>query len=71
VTAPDGIGIHPDVWPVIAATREKCGEQMIHLRLRPDPASYPVTGCRVGIGQWWTGKASEVTCPACLELVHS
>lgn len=37
----------------------------------PGDGTYPKTGCTRGLGQWWTGLGSEVTCPACLELVHA
>lgn len=44
--------------------------QPVHLRLSA-PGHYPRTACDGGLGEWWTGKSTEVTCPACLEVVHA
>ena len=65
MNAPDGRGL-PDV--VHEILRDNPG-QVVHLRLPTD--GYPVTACAGGVGQWWTGKGSEVTCPECKELVHA
>lgn len=51
---------------------------LAHLRLA-DVDRYPVAACAVNDrraeartwGQLWTGVPDEVTCPACLELVHA
>lgn len=58
---PDGNGLPAEAFPLInnrSAT--------IHLRLHK-PGHYPKAGCDNALGEWWTGKVSEVTCPDCLK----
>ena len=62
----DGVGL-PEV--ALEIVRDD-PTQIVHLRLRDD-GHYPITGCGGGLGQWWTGKTTEVTCADCLELVHA
>ena len=62
---PDGQGLDPFSLALVAEDG-----RVVHLRLSA-PARYPKTGCGGGLGQLWSGAASEVTCPACLEVVHA
>lgn len=62
---PDGHGLDPRARELLA---EHGGS--VHLRLSHPDGRYPRTGCGDGLGQWWTGVSSEVTCPVCLEVVH-
>lgn len=63
---PDGCGLGSPISAEVAAERSAT----VHLRLTA-PDRYPKTGCGGGLGQFWTGDPSEVTCPACLEVVHA
>lgn len=60
----DGIGLDP-----ISLELAQAGAT-VHLRLRIGD-SYPVTACCGGLGQLWSGKASEVNCEPCKEYVHA
>ncbi|NUS54716.1 MAG: hypothetical protein HOV66_07620 [Streptomycetaceae bacterium] len=63
---PDGQGLG-DLRDLITEAGDR-----VHLRLS-SPERYPRTACRDlrSLGERWTGKSTEVTCPACLELVHA
>lgn len=43
----------------------------VHLRLTSPGGRSARGACDGGLGELWTGVAAEVTCPACLELVHA
>lgn len=62
---PDGHGLDPFSRALVAERHLP-----VHLRLTT-PGRYPRTACTGGLGQLWTGLPVEVTCPACLELVHA
>ena len=63
---PDGHGLSDEARAIIA---QKGGT--VHLRLT-SPSGQSVRGaCESGLGEWWSGLASDVTCPACLEVVHA
>jgi hypothetical protein len=65
---PDGVGLD-DLSRQIAADHGV----PVHLRVTAPGGSYPRWACggSAGLGQFWTGKADEVDCPACLEFVHA
>lgn len=63
---PDGHGL-PDVARVMVSELD----QPVHLRLTAPGSAYPRAGCDRALGEWWSGKPDEVTCPACLEVVHA
>lgn len=65
VWAPDGRGLPESVLEDVTRRRVR-----VHLRLSA-PGRYPRGACGRGLGEWWTGRASEVTCSACLERVPS
>lgn len=68
---PDGMGLDPLSAEVAADTGAT-----VHLRLS-NGGEYPLVACVSegerwrAWGQLWSGVASEVTCPACLEVVHA
>lgn len=64
---PDGKGLG-DLRGLIADAGDR-----VHLRLTAPGGQYPRTACRqlASLGEWWTGLAAEVTCQACLEVVHA
>lgn len=62
---PDGRGLDP-----LSAEQAAAHQSEVHLRLS-QRGKYPKPACGRGLGQLWTGKGSEVTCPACLEVVHA
>lgn len=66
VWLPDGVGLPP-------IARQIIGQEggIVHLRLIDGRGTYPRGGCDRGLGQWWSGRPAEVTCSACLELVHA
>lgn len=64
--APDGHGL-----PAEALELNARYQQPVHLRLTNANSGAARGACDHGIGQLWTGVAAEVTCPACLEVVHS
>lgn len=43
----------------------------VHLRLTNTETRAARGACDYGLGQLWTGVPSEVTCRACLEVVHA
>lgn len=43
----------------------------VHLRLTNADTRAARGACDGGLGQLWTGKAAEVTCSDCLEVVHA
>lgn len=65
---PDGQGLSETVKEII----DELPNERVHLRLtsQVDPDRHPRTACGAltSIGQWWSGKPSEVNCPACLKL---
>lgn len=64
---PDGVGLPMEALAIVAETGAT-----VHMRLsHDDNGTYPTAGCDGALGGWWTGVASEVTCPDCLEVVHS
>lgn len=63
---PDGVGLG-ELLDLVSAVNEK----RIHLRLSPSNGCHPVTACHGGLGEWWTGVGSEVTCGECLVWVHA
>jgi hypothetical protein len=64
---PDGRGLTEEARAIIAEH-----DQRVHLRLSVGrTGAYPRSACDRGIGEWWSGKPAEVTCPACLEVVHA
>lgn len=64
---PDGHGLADRARELVAERGDK-----VHLRLSASgDGPYPRAGCGLGLGEWWTGLAAEVNCPACLELVHA
>lgn len=66
---PDGQGLPPEAAAAVAEHNAT-----VHLRLhdRDNPQRYPRSGCgRRSLGGWWSGAPAEVTCNACLELVHA
>lgn len=58
---PDGVGLPAEVLADVTRRLVR-----VHLRLS-SRGRYPKTACGRGLGQWWTGRPSEATCPACLE----
>lgn len=63
---PDGHGLSPEAREIIA---QHGGT--VHLRLTALDGATARGACDKGLGEWWTGIASEVTCPECRELVHA
>ena len=63
---PDGRGL-----PEIARKQIARDGQRVHLRLTAPGGRSAVSACGWGLGEWWTGKGSEVTCSACLQVVHA
>ena len=63
---PDGRGLSPEALEIIA---EHGG--LIHLRLTSPSGEAARGACESGLGEWWSGVAGEVNCPACLEVVHA
>jgi hypothetical protein len=61
---PDGIGLSPLVREIVAERG-----MTVHLRLTAPDRAAACTACGHGLGEWFSGVASEVTCPACLEAV--
>lgn len=63
---PDGHGL-PD------AARELAAEHgaPVHLRLTSPGGRSARGACGRGLGELWTGRPAEVTCPACLDVVHA
>lgn len=63
----------PDGHGLPAQARELNAEhgQPVHLRLTSADRRSARGACDRGLGQLWTGVAAEVTCPACLEVVHA
>lgn len=43
----------------------------VHLRLTSADGTRARGACGGGLGELWTGRASEVNCPDCLEVVHA
>lgn len=63
---PDGHGLDPLSRALVDARGLR-----VHLRLT-SPGGISARGaCDRGLGELWSGQASEVTCPACLEVVHA
>lgn len=62
---PDGRGLPDEARDLIAKGAR------IHLRLTSPGRESARGACDRVLGEWWTGRASEVTCPACLEVVHA
>lgn len=62
---PDGRGLDPETLAAVADL-----DLRVHLRLT-NGEGYPRVACGRGLGELWTGIGSEVTCPACLEVVHA
>lgn len=65
---PDGVGLADEARAVIAEQENRIP---IHLRLSTPGHRNVKSACDRGLGEWWTGKAAEVTCKACLQLVHA
>lgn len=63
---PDGQGLDPLSVELVA---ERNGR--VHLRLTSQDGCSSRGACDGGLGEWWTGVAREVNCPACLEVVHA
>lgn len=63
---PDGRGLPKEATGIIAGR-----DMPIHLRLTSPDGRSARGACGQGLGEWWTGRAAEVNCPACLEVVHA
>lgn len=64
---PDGRGLDPYSSDLVAER-----DLRVHLRLTsPSAGRYPRGACGSALGELWTGLTAEVTCPACLEVVHA
>lgn len=63
VWTPDGRGLPDKALPH--------GPLGVHLRLTSPDGRSARGACGGGLGEWWTGVASEVNCNACLEWVHA
>lgn len=63
---PDGHGLSPETLAVVAEH-----DLRVHLRLTSWDRKRARGACDGGLGELWTGVGSEVTCPACLEVVHA
>ena len=63
---PDGHGL-----PRAALELNAAYGAPVHLRLTSPGGRSARGACGTGLGELWTGVAREVTCPGCLELVHS
>jgi hypothetical protein len=63
---PDGQGLSDEARGIIA---EHGGR--VHLRLTSPSRQGVMGACDSGLGEWWSGLTSDVTCPACLEVVHA
>lgn len=63
---PDGRGLPDEARALIAEHGQR-----VHLRLTAPGGRSARGACDNGIGEWWTGRAAEVTCSACLEVVHA
>jgi hypothetical protein len=63
---PDGRGLPDEARESIAEH-----DQWVHLRLTSPDGRFARGACDRSLGEWWSGVAGDVTCPACLELVHA
>lgn len=63
---PDGHGLDPLALELVAERG-----LTVHLRLTDRERRSARGACDHGLGELWTGAPSEVTCPACLEVVHA
>lgn len=63
---PDGRGLDPLTLDLIAEH-----DVTVHLRLENTETRAARGACGDGLGQLWSGIATEVTCPPCLEVVHA
>lgn len=63
---PDGHGLD-DLTRALAAEHGA----RVHLRLTSPGGRSARGACGGGLGELWTGRPAEVTCPACLEVVHA
>lgn len=63
---PDGRGLDPLSLDLVAEH-----DLTVHLRLTNTETRAARGACDGGLGQLWSGIATEVTCPPCLEVVHA
>lgn len=63
---PDGRGLPDEARELNAAHGAP-----VHLRLTAPGGRSARGACDLGLGQLWTGRPGEVTCPACLKVVHA
>lgn len=64
--APDGHGLPSEALELNARYR-----QPVHLRLTNADTRAARGACDHSLGQLWTGVPAQVTCRACLEVVHA
>ena len=62
MSAPDGNGLPATALRIVAERG-----MPVHLRLTPANGAYPSAACGQAIGEFWSGKTSEVSCLACLK----
>ena len=63
---PDGHGLPDEAREAIA---DEGGT--VHLRLTHTDSRACQGACGGGLGEWWSGRSTDVTCRACLEWVHA
>jgi hypothetical protein len=63
---PDGHGLSELCLALVAEHGAR-----VHLRLTRVDGVTAIGACGKGLGELWTGKAAEVNCPECLEVVHA
>lgn len=63
---PDGHGLAPEALDLVAEH-----DLTVHLRLTNTETRAARGACDGGLGQLWSGVATEVTCRPCLEVVHA
>ena len=63
---PDGHGLSDVALDIISDN-----DQRVHLRLTNTETRACRSACDSGLGEWWSGVGADVTCPACLEVVHA
>lgn len=63
---PDGRGLDPLTLELIAGQ-----DVTVHLRLTNTETRAARGACDQGLGELWSGVATEVTCRPCLEVVHA
>lgn len=60
---PNGKGLSPEAAAIVAAQGDRT---VVHLRIQ-QAGEHPEMACGLdsGLGQWWSGLLSEVTCVGC------